>query len=171
MTWEATLDVEAPSPQLPEVPEHGGTQGIEDAPELGGTEDFASDPTTPLPRLRRGIPHQLRVVPPMTQASDEFRAEDVESNNISTASSESSDSDSSSQAGSDVSTLNSRVLSDTSTSDGEDLSDVPSPDSGERTPTVALIAARQRGAHVSGPDDGETIWEGRTRATGKRRRG
>ena len=62
VTWEATLDVEAPSPQLPGIPEQGETQGIKDAPELEGTEDYVSDPTTPLPRLGRGTPHQLRVV-------------------------------------------------------------------------------------------------------------
>ena len=44
---------------MPETPEQGGTQEIEDAPELEGAEDFVFDPTTPLPRLGRGIPHQL----------------------------------------------------------------------------------------------------------------
>ena len=58
MTWEATLDVGAVLSQLPEVPEQGGT--LEDAPELGGTEDFVSAPTTPLPVLGRGIPHQRK---------------------------------------------------------------------------------------------------------------
>ena len=53
VTWEATLDVEAPSPWLPEIPEQGGTQGIEDAPEMEGTEGFVSHPTTPLPKLGR----------------------------------------------------------------------------------------------------------------------
>ena len=98
-------------------------------PELGGTEDFVSDPTTPSPGLGRGIPHQLRVVPPMTQASDDFRAEDVEPNGTSSASSETSDRNSSCQAGSDVSTSNSGALSATSTSDGEALSEASSPDS------------------------------------------
>ena len=74
-------------------PEQGGTQGTEDAPELGLTGDSAFDPTTPQPRLGRGIPHQLRVVSPMAQACDDFRAEDVESDDRSMASSESSDSD------------------------------------------------------------------------------
>ena len=59
VAWESTLDVGAPSTQLPEAPEQGGAQGLEEAPELGGTEDFSPDPTTPLPRLGRGIPHQL----------------------------------------------------------------------------------------------------------------
>ena len=73
VTWESTLDVGAPSKtQLPEVPEQGGAQVLEEAPERGGTEDFASDPTIPLPRLGRGIRHQLRVVSPMTQPSDDF---------------------------------------------------------------------------------------------------
>ena len=66
VTWESTLYVEGPSPQLPEVSEQGGAQGLEDAPEMGGTGDFASDPTTPLPRLGRGFPRQLRVASPMT---------------------------------------------------------------------------------------------------------
>ena len=76
VTWEATLDVEAPSPQLPEIPKQGGTLGLGDAPELGGTENFASEPMTPLSRLRREILHQLRVMSPMTQASEHFRAEE-----------------------------------------------------------------------------------------------
>ena len=160
MTWEATLDVEAPSPQLPEVPEQGGTKRLEDAPELRGTEDFSSDSTTPLPRFGRGIPHQLRVLSPMTHASDHFRPEDVDT---STASSESSDSDSSSQGGSDVSTSNSGTLSDTSTSDGEAMSDALSPDRGVQTSTAARTAARQLGAHMSEPGDGKEIRKGRTR--------
>ena len=105
VTWEATPDVGAPSPQLPVVPEQGGPQGLEDALELGRTEAFVFDPTTPLPRLERGIPHQLRAVYPITQASDDYRAEDAESKDASTASSESSDSDYSSRDGSDESTL------------------------------------------------------------------
>ena len=64
----------APPPQLPKVPEQGGPQGLEDALELGRTEKFVFDPTTPLPRLGRGIPHQFRAVYPMTQASDDYRA-------------------------------------------------------------------------------------------------
>ena len=66
--WQATLELEAPSFQLPEVPEQGGTQRLKDAPEPGGADNFSSDPTTPLQRLGRGTPHQLRVVSPMTQA-------------------------------------------------------------------------------------------------------
>ena len=134
VTWEATLDVGAVLSQLPEVPEQGGAQGLEDAPELGGTEDFVSAPTTPLPVLGRGIPHQLRAVSPMTQAvspipqaGDEFRAEYVEPNDTSAVSSELSDSDSSSQDGSDAST-----------------SDDEAP-----TPTAVRTAARQLGAHMS----------------------
>ena len=126
VTWEAVLDVEAPSPQLPEIPDHRRTQGIEDTSEPEGTEGFISHPTNPLPILRMGIPHHLRVVPPMTQASGDFQAKDVEPNDKSTASSESSNSDSSPQAGSDVSTTNSGALSDTSTSDGESLGDASS---------------------------------------------
>ena len=38
MMWEATLDVGASSPQLPEVPTQGRTQGLEDAPELQSWE-------------------------------------------------------------------------------------------------------------------------------------
>ena len=159
--WEATLDVESPSTQLPEIPEQGGTQRIEDAPGLQRTEGFVSDSTTSLPRLGRGIPHQLRVVPPMTQASGDFRAEDVEQNDTSTASSESSDSDFSLKAGSDVSTSNSGALSDTSTSDGEALG---APESGAQTPTAVWTAARQLKAHMSELGNGEDIREGRTRA-------
>ena len=125
---------------------------------------FASDPTTPLPRLGRGIPHQLRVVSSMTQSSEDCPSQDVESNATSTASSESSDSDSSSQAGSDVSTSNSGVLSDSSTSDGQALSDASPPDSGGQTPTAVRTVARQLGAHMSEPGDGKEIREGRGRA-------
>ena len=157
VTWGATLNMEAPSPQLPVIPEQGQTQGIENAPELEGTEDFVSDPTTPLPELERGISHKLRVVPPMTQTSGGFCAEDVEPNHTSTASSESSNSDSSSQAGSDVSTSNSGALSDTSNSGGEALGDVSSPESRAQTPTVVRTAERQRGAHMSGPGDDDGI--------------
>ena len=110
VTWEATLDVGAVLSQLSEVPEQGGTQGLEEAQELERTEDFVSAPTTPLPVLGRGIPHQLRAVYPMTQAvsptpqaADKFRAEDVEPNDTSAVSSELSDSDSSSQDRSDAS--------------------------------------------------------------------
>ena len=109
VTWEARLDVGAVLSQLSEVPEQGGAQGLEDAPELGGTEDFGSAPTTPLPVLGRGPPHRLRAVSPMTQAvsliqqaGDEFLAEDMEPNDTSAVSSELSDSDFSSQDGSDV---------------------------------------------------------------------
>ena len=42
VTWETTLDVGAVLSQLSEVPEQEGTHGLENAPELGGTEDFVS---------------------------------------------------------------------------------------------------------------------------------
>ena len=47
VTWEATLDVGAPSPELPNFPDQERTRGLEDAPELGGTEDCLrpDDPT------------------------------------------------------------------------------------------------------------------------------
>ena len=80
MTSGAMLYVGASSPRLPEVPEQGGAKRLGDAPELDGTEDFVSVPTTPLPRLKRVFPHQLRVVFSMTLTSDDFRAEDAESN-------------------------------------------------------------------------------------------
>ena len=149
MTWEATLDVGAVLSQLSEAPEQEGTQGLEDAPELGGTEDFVSAPTTPLPVWGRGIHHQLRAVSPMTQAvspipqaGGEFRAEDVEPNDTSADSSEPPE-------------------SDTSSRDDDDAS---SSDDGAPTPTVVRTAARQLGVYMSGPGDGEEIWEGRTRA-------
>ena len=104
---------------------------------------------TPLPVLGRAITHQLRAVSPMTQAvslipqaGDEVRAEDVELNDISAVSSELSDSDSSSQDAIDAS-----------------ASEVEAP-----TPTAVGTAARQLGAHMSDPGDGEEIRKGRTRA-------
>ena len=171
MAWEATLDVEAPSLQPREIPEQGRTHGLEDAPELGGAADMVSDPTTPRSRLGRENLHQLRVVSPITQASDDFRAEGVESNDTSTAGSESSDSDYFSQAESDVSTLKSGALSDMSASDGEALGDASSPESGARTPTVVQTAARKVGAHMSVPGDGEELREGRGRAQTRRSTG
>ena len=142
----------ASSPQLPEVSE------------LGGTENFGSVPKASLPGLGRGIPNQLRAVSPMTQASDDLRVQDVESNDTSTASSKSSDSDSSFRDGSDASNSDGGALSDTSTSDGGALSDASTPDSGAQTPTAVRTAARQLGTHMSRPGDGEEIREARTRA-------
>ena len=89
----------------------------------------------------------------MTQVSDDFRDEDVESNDTPAASSESPDSDSSSPVGSDASTSN-----------GEALSDAPSHDIGAQAPTAVRTAARQLGAHMSGPGDGDHTREGRTSA-------
>ena len=142
VTWEATLDVEASPPPLPEIPRQGGTEGLEDAPEPGGTDDFDPDPTTPLPVLGRGIPHQLRAVSPMTQAGGDLQAESEELNDSSTVSSEPPE-------------------SDTSSRDDDDAS---SSDDGAPTPTAIRTAARQLGAHMSGPGDGEEIREGSTRA-------
>ena len=85
---------------------------------------------TPLPELGRAIPHQPRAVSPMTRASDDFLAEDVESNDTCTASSESSDNDSSSQDGSDASTSDGRALRDATTFDGGALRDASTPDGG-----------------------------------------
>ena len=42
--------------------------------------------------------------------------------------------------------------------------DAPSSDDEVPTPTAVRIAARQLGAHMSGPGDGDEIREGRTRA-------
>ena len=104
VTWEATFDVEA-SPSRPlELPEQGGAEELEDASDQGGTDDFDSAPTTPLTVSGRGIPHQLRAVSPKTQADDGFQAGDAGPNDVSTVSSESSDSDFSSRDGSDTST-------------------------------------------------------------------
>ena len=55
-----------------ELPEQAGVEELEDAPEAGGTDDVDSAPTTPLPVLGKGIPHQLRAVSPKTQADDDF---------------------------------------------------------------------------------------------------
>ena len=77
----------------------------------------------------------------MTQAGDDLQAEGVELSG-STISSESSDNDSSSRDGSDAS----------------------SSDNGAPTPTAARTAAREFGAHMPRPGDGEEIREGRTRA-------
>ena len=108
---------------------------------------FVPDPRTPLPRLGSGVHHQLRVVPPITQASSVFQDEDVEPNHASTASSDSSDSDCSGQAGSDVSSFNSGAMSDTTTSHGEALGDASSPKCGAQTTTAVRTVARQLGAH------------------------
>ena len=50
--------------------------------------------------------------------------------------------------------------SDTSSRDGNDAS---SSDDGAPTPTAARTAARQIGAHMSGPGDGDEIRQGRAR--------
>ena len=135
VTWEATPHAGAPSPPLPETPEQGGTMKLGDPPKPGGTNYFASAPTTPLPVLGRGIPHQLRAVSPLTQASDELQAEGVELNGSSTSSIESSGSDSSYRDGSDAS----------------------SSDDGAPTGIRTRTASRQLGAHMSGPGDGEEM--------------
>ena len=67
MTWEATPSARAPPPPPPlvEIPELGGTLEMEEASEPGGMDDnVVSAPTTPMPVLGRGIPHQLRTVSP-----------------------------------------------------------------------------------------------------------
>ena len=104
-----------------------------EAPQAGGTDDFASAPTTPLPVLGRKIPHEFRAVSPMTQAGNDLQAEGVELNDSSTISSESSNSGFSSRDGSNAS----------------------SSEDGAPTPTAARIAARQLGAHMSRTGDGE----------------
>ena len=56
---------------------------LEEVSEPGGTDDYESAPTTPLPVLGRGIPHQLRVVSPMspmTQTGGDFQADIVDLN-------------------------------------------------------------------------------------------
>ena len=142
VTWEATLSTGAPSPPLPEMPEHGGTVDLEEAPEPERTDVYESAPMTPLPVLGRGISHQLRAVPPMTQAGGDSQAESEELNDSSTVSSEMPE-------------------SDTLSRDDDDAS---SSDDGVPTPTAIRTAARQLGAHKSGPSDGEEIREGSTRA-------
>ena len=115
---------------------------LEEAPEPGGTDDYESAPTIPLPVLGRGIPHQIRAVSPMTETGGDSQAESVELNDSSTVSSEPPDGNNSSRDGSDAS----------------------SSDDGASTPTATRTAARQIGAHMSGPGDGGEIREGRTRA-------
>ena len=118
-----------------------------EAPEPRGTDDFFSAPTTPLAVLGRIILHQLRTVSPMMPDGEDLQAEGVELNDLSTISGESSDSDSSSRDGSDAS----------------------STDDGAPAPATARTAARQLGAHMSGPGDGEKNREGRRRAQIKAR--
>ena len=142
VTWEATLSIGTPSPPLPEMPEQGGTVDLEEAPEPGGTDVYESAPTTPLPVLGRGIPHQLRAVSPMTQAGGDSQAEREELNDSSTVSNEPPESDTSSRDDDDASSFDHRAP----------------------TPTAIRTAARQLGAHMSGPGDGEEIREGSTRA-------
>ena len=135
VTWEATLGTGAPLPPLPEMPEQVETMDLEEAPEPGGTDDYESAPTTPLPIMGRGIPRHLRAVSPTTQTSGDFQAESVELNDSSTVSSKPPNSDTSSRGGNDVSS------------------------SDEGAPTrlrPGLLRAR--------PGDGDEIREGRTRA-------
>ena len=77
----------------------------------------------------------------MTQTGGDFQAESVELNDSSTVSSEPPDSDNLSREGNDASSSN----------------------DGPPTPTVDRAAARQLGAHMSGPGDGDEIRKGRMR--------
>ena len=119
MTSEATLEVRAPPPQLPDLPEQGGTMDQEDVAEPEETDDlrFRPDYSTV------DNAHQLRAVSPKTQAYSQ--AKSMELNEPSTVSSESPNSDTSSRDGSDSSAF----------------------DNGAPTPTAARTAARQIGAH------------------------
>ena len=81
----------------------------------------------------------------MTYTGGDFQAESVDLNDSSTVSSEPPDSDALSLNGNDA----------------------PSSDHEAPTPTVARTAARQLGAHMLGPGDGDEIREGRTRAQTK----
>ena len=110
--------------------------------EPGGTDDYQSAPTTPLPVLGRRIPHQLCVVSLMTQTGGDCRAESVDLNDSSTVSSEPPESHTSSLNGNEAS------------SSGDEAP----------TPTAARTAARQLEAHMLGPGDGDEIRKGRTRA-------
>ena len=78
----------------------------------------------------------------MTYTGGDFQAESVDLNDSSTVSSEPPDSDTTSRDGNDASS-----------------SDDEAP-----TPTAARTAARQLGAHMSGPGDGDEVRVGRTRA-------
>ena len=88
VTCEASRTTAALSPPLPEIPEQGGTMGLEEAPGPGGTEPYQSPPITPLPILGREIPYQLRAVSPMTQTGGDSQAENAEPDDSSTVSSE-----------------------------------------------------------------------------------
>ena len=140
--WEAARSTETPSLRLSEMPEQGWTMDLEEVSNPGGTDDYESAPTTPLPVLGRGTPHQLRVVSPMTQTGGDCQADSVDLNDSSAVSSEPPDSDTSCLNGNDASS-----------------SDDEAP-----TPTVARTAARQLGAHMIGPGDDDEIGTGRTRA-------
>ena len=142
LIWEATLSTGAPSPPLPEMPEQGGTVGLEEALEPGGTGVYESAPTTPLPVLGKRIPRKLCAVSPMTQAGGDSLAEREELNDSSTVSSEPLEIDTSSRHDDDASSF----------------------DDEAPTPTAMQTAAHQRGARMSGPGDGEKIQEGSTRA-------
>ena len=115
---------------------------LEEAPDPEGTDGYESSPTTPLPVLGRGVPHELRTVSPMTQTGGDFQAESVGLNESSMVSIE-------------------PHYSDTLSRDGNDAS---SSDDGAPTPTVARSTARQLRAHMSGPCDSNEIREGGTRA-------
>ena len=143
--WEAARSTETPSLRLSEMPEQGWTMDLEEVSNPGGTDDYESAPTTPLPVLGRGTPHQLRVVSPMTQTGGDCQAESVDPSDSSTVSSEPPDIDTSSLNGNDAS----------------------SSDDDAPTSTAARTAARQLGAHMLGPGDGDEIREGRTRAQTK----
>ena len=119
VTWEATPHAGAAPHSLTEMPEQRGAMELGEDPDPRGTGGFSSAPTTPMPVLGMGIPHQFRVVSPMTRASDGLQPQGV-------VSSESPDSDSSSRVRSDA----------TSFADGAP------------TPTAARTAARQLGAHM-----------------------
>ena len=116
--------MEASPPRLP--------KGV---PEPGGTDDFDSAPTTPLPVLGRGIPRQLRAVSPTSQADYIFKPE-IRSP-----------------------TMHHRSAANRPTAILH-LGMVAM----RQAPTVVRTAARQLGAHMSGPGGGEEIREGRTRA-------
>ena len=78
---------------------------LEDAPEPGGANAYESAPTTPMPVLGGGIPHQLHAVSLMTEAGGDLQAESAELTDSSTGSNEPPENDTSFRDGTDASSF------------------------------------------------------------------
>ena len=108
---------------------------LEDAPEPGGANAYESAPTTPMPVLGGGIPHQLHAVSLMTEAGGDLQAESAELTDSSTGSNEPPENDTSSRDGTDASSF------------ADDGTDASSFADGAQTSTAARTTAR-RSAYV-----------------------